>query len=59
MSLRGYIIFSAAVVLMCLAFAKVGECANGCVPSPCFRNGTACMGQCSCQYYNDIAGVCG
>ena len=45
------------IALVCV-LAWDAEC-YGCAAVPCFRNGPQCMGQCSCQYRDDISGVCG
>ena len=44
-----------AVVLV----ASEAECRGGCVPVPCFEEGPPCEGNCTCQWVDDIAGVCG
>ncbi len=31
----------------------------GCAEVPCFRGGPECVGQCSCQWEDEIHGFCG
>lgn len=42
-----------------LAVATDAPCGFGCARTPCFINGPACAGQCSCQWVDEISGFCG
>ncbi len=48
----------AALALGVALWASSAQC-YGCAAVPCFRNGPPCMGDCSCQWHDDIHGVCG
>ena len=54
------VILSLALGACVISFApQNADCAFGCVPVPCFRNGGGCVDGCTCQWIDGIRGVCG